>query len=118
MGLPKVIRLKHWKDFQSVYQQGRRYRGSQLILRVLKDPSLTHSRFGIAVSKKVSKTAVIRNRLKRQVRGVILSLLPHIQPGWNVVIVVLPQAVTCKYEHFLGELEQLFNQAGIINHGH
>lgn len=118
MGLPKNIRLKHWKDFQTVYQRGRRYRGVHLILRVLEDQTLAHSRFGIAVSQKVSKKAVVRNRLKRQIRSAILSLLPRLQPGWNVIVVVLPQAVTCKYEHFLGELEQLFNQARIIDHGH
>ena len=118
MGLPKAIRLKHWKDFQSVYQQGKRYRGTHLLLRVRKDETLLTSRFGIAVSQKVSKRAVVRNRIKRQIRAAILALLPEIVPGWNIVIVVLPNAVMCKYEHFLRELEQLFNQAEISNYGH
>ena len=76
MGLPKAIRLKHWEDFQSVYQQGKRYRESHLMLRVLRDSSLLVSRFGIAVSQKVSKKAVVRNRIKRQIRAAIQVLLP------------------------------------------
>ncbi len=118
MGLPKAIRLKHWQDFQSVYQQGKRYRGSHLILRVLQDSSLPISRFGITVSQKVSKKAVVRNRIKRQIRAIIYGLLPDIAPGWNIIVVVLPNAVVCKYEHFLRELEQLFNKAELMNHGH
>ena len=118
MGLPKAVRLKHWKDFQSVYQQGKRYRESNLMLRVLKDSNLLVSRFGIAVSQKVSKKAVVRNRIKRQIRAAIYALLPDFSPGWNVIVVVLPSAIACKYEHFLRELKQLFNKAEIMNHGH
>ena len=118
MGLSKAIRLKHWQAFQAVYQQGKRYRGDYLMLRVLAQPHLPVCQFGIAVSKKVSKKAVLRNRLKRQLRSLIRFFLPQLQPGWQVVIVVLPRAVTCKYEHFLRELEQLLNQAGMFNHGY
>jgi ribonuclease P protein component len=85
---------------------------------VLRDRTLPVSRFGIAVSKKVSKKAVIRNRIKRQIRAVIRTLLPIIDPDWNIIVVVLPSAVMCKYEHFLRELEQLFKEAEIIHHGH
>lgn len=118
VGLPKPLRLKHWQDFQATYQQGKRYRGTHLLLRVLREPHLAPSRFGIAVSQKVSKKAVVRNRIKRQLRAVLLCQCPHLASGFNVIIVVLPSAVLCKYEHFLRELEQLFKQAGIMNHGH
>ena len=118
MGLPKPLRLKHWQDFQATYQQGKRYRGTHLLLRVLPNPRLNQSRFGIAISQKVSKKAVVRNRIKRQLRAILLSQHPNLARGFNVIIVVLPSAVLCKYEHFLRELEQLFKQAGIMNHGH
>ena len=118
MGLPKAIRLKHWEDFQAVYQQGKRYRESHLMLRVLRDSSLSVSRFGIAVSQKISKKAVVRNRIKRRIRAAIQALLPDCCPGWNIIIVVLPSGIVCKYEHFLRELKQLFNKAEIMTHGY
>ncbi|MBJ7899756.1 MAG: ribonuclease P protein component [Cyanobacteria bacterium RI_101] len=118
MGLPAPLRLKRRQDFQRVYQQGKRYRGACLLLRVLKEPGLAQSRFGISVSRKVSKRAVDRNRLKRRARGVILRLLPRLGGGFQVIIVVLPQAALYNSEHFLRELEQLFTQAGIIPYGH
>lgn len=118
MGLPKLLRLKHWQDFQTVYQQGKRYRHSNLLLRVLGNQPGASSRFGLAVSKKVSKKATERNRLKRQIHAAIICLRPQIKPGFDVVIIVLPQGIGCNYERFLRELEQLFSQAGIIHHGH
>lgn len=118
MGLPKCLRLKHWRDFQTVYQQGKRYRQPHLLLRSLQRPTAVSSRFGIAVSQKVSKKAHQRNRIKRQIRAAILQLQPQLEPGFDVVVIVLPQAIGCNYEHFLRELEQLLSQAGIIHHGH
>ncbi|GBF82466.1 ribonuclease P protein component [Aphanothece sacrum] len=121
MGLPKANRLKHPKEFQSVYQQGRRYQSPHLVLRVLSktDPlgETEPPQFGISVSQKVSKKAVVRNRLKRQIRAVIRPLIPAISTGCKVVVAVKRNAVECNYEHFLRELEELFIKAEII-YGH
>lgn len=123
MGLPLAHRLKNWQDFRAVYQLGGRYSSPHLVLRCLKpkqdhrDNSSYNSRFGISVSKKVSKKAVIRNQIKRQLRRAIRELLPQIENGWQVVIVVRPGSVQCKYEHFLRELKQLLIKAEII-YGH
>ena len=121
MGLPKVNRLRERRDFRAVYEQGIRRYGSHLILRafltVNESDSLQPkpSLIGISIGKKVSKKAVIRNRIKRQLKGAIREMLPAIAPGWKIIIIVKPQAIECEYEHFLLELEELLKQATIIN---
>jgi ribonuclease P protein component len=75
------------------------------------------SRVGISVSLKVNKRAVVRNRLKRQIKAAIRQLLPRILAGWQLVIVVHPQAKECEYVDFLQELEQLLLAAEVM-HGH
>ena len=123
MGLRKIHRLKHWRDFRSVYKKGISCHSPHLVLRALfTKPKNQHSpinptRIGISISTKVSKRAVKRNRIKRQIRGAIATLLPKIAEGWDLVIVVKPSAIECKYEHFLRELEQLLIKTKIIN-GH
>lgn len=121
MGLPKHNRLKQPKTFQVVYQKGKRYQSPHLILRVLlpinQAQTIEPTKFGISVSQKVSKKAVIRNRIKRQIQGVICRLLPNIVQGYRVVIVVKRSGTECKYEHFLRELKELLISAEII-HGH
>jgi ribonuclease P protein component len=72
---------------------------------------------GIAVSQKVSKRAVIRNRLKRQVRAAMRTLLPRLKPGIWVVINLRPRAIQCGYDEFLRELEELLTKLE-VTHGH
>ena len=120
MGLPSRHRLKRRWDFQSVYQQGIRRSSRHLIIRAL--PVAENSanqpidtRIGISISRKVSKKAVVRNRIKRQIRSVFRYLLPKISSPWLIVVIVKPEAQECNYEHFLRELEQLLIRAEIIH---
>lgn len=124
MGLPKSHRLRERGNYRAVYAQGIRRYSPHLTLfalscRETKETKSTDSTpassFGISISKKVSKKAVVRNRIKRQIKGVIRSHLQEIKAGWQIVIVVRPKAIECKYEHFLRELEELLKQAKIIN---
>jgi ribonuclease P protein component len=122
VGLPLIHRLKQRRDFQTVYQQGIRRYSRHLILRALLTPpgqgkSPSPTRIGIAISQKVSKKAVVRNRLKRKIRAAMREFLPSMADDWQIVIVVRPAAVECKYEHFLRELKQLLIKAEIID-GH
>ncbi|MEH2067986.1 MAG: ribonuclease P protein component [Nostoc sp.] len=139
MALPKANRLKSRKDFQAVFREGIRRHGSYLTLRALKplssiNPSLdcatkttqaTDSKYfastqiGISISTKVSKRAVVRNRIKRQITGALYNLLPKLLPGWRLVVVVKPAAAEskCVSPQFLQELEQLLAQAEVFD-GH
>ena len=138
MALPKANRLTSRQDFQAVFRQGIRRQGPHLTLRALRSkadasdapdtgtetqppskPHLTPTRIGISISTKVSKRAVIRNRMKRQLQGAFLCLLPKLSPGWRLVVVVQPSAVQekCDYQQFLQELEQLLVKAEVFN-GH
>lgn len=119
--MPKENRLRDWRDFRAVYSQGIRQNGFHIVLRALWASKLEQklwlepTRIGISISQKVSKKAVVRNRIKRQIRAAFRELLPIIPPGWKIVIVVRSRAVECKYEHFLRELKQLLIEAKIIN---
>lgn len=124
MALAKANRLKNRREFQTLFREGSRLKSSHLTLRALRlqTPCTGDAggiRIGISISTKVSKHAVIRNRIKRQIRAAFRSLLPRISPGWNLVAIVQPQAVTskCDYQQFLQELEQLLAKAEVIN-GH
>ncbi|WP_096604568.1 ribonuclease P protein component [Calothrix sp. NIES-2100] len=139
MALPKAHRLKSRKDFQAVFREGIRRHSSYFTLRALKPPSsgqssmdtapentqltqkalLDSTKFGISISTKVSKRAVVRNRIKRQITVALYQLLPRLSPGWRLVVVVKPTAAEreCVSQEFLQELEQLLAQAEVLN-GH
>jgi ribonuclease P protein component len=133
-------RLRKNRDFAAVHQQGTRCSSSYLVLRVRRrqdsgslsatdltpvhfesegfdSVKLLPTRFGVAVSQKVSKRSVVRNRIKRQLRAICRQLLPEIVPGFDVVIIVRSSAVGCDYPKFLQELKQLLVEAEIL-HGY
>ncbi|MDH6061611.1 ribonuclease P protein component [Chrysosporum bergii ANA360D] len=133
MALPKANRLKSRKDFQAVFREGIRRHSSHFTLRALR-PSVSHrpsldtanseqplpsTQFGVSISTKVSKKAVVRNRIKRQITAALDRLLPKVSPGWRLVIVVKPTAAEseCVGREFLQELEQLLVKAEVLN-GH
>lgn len=115
--LPVQHRLRRNQDFVSVYQKGDRCNSSALGIRFYYRHGQHCSRFGISISHKVSKRAVVRNRIKRQLRAILRQLLPDIRSGWDVVIVVYPGALECDYPQFLQQLKQLLAKPRII-HGH
>lgn len=117
MGLPKANRLTQRRDFQQVYAKGRKCRGRYTILRAYPTTTDNPTQIGISIGKKVNKKAVVRNRIKRQIRAAVRQYLPNLKPGWKIVIVVKSEAQTCEYEHFLRELKQLLTQAEVW-HGH
>lgn len=136
--MPKANRLTSRQDFQAVFRLGIRRSGSHLTLRALNSKADSHcldadtqaieqqstfahlnpTRIGISISTKVSKRAIVRNRIKRQLRAAFRCLLPKLSPGWRVVVVVQPSAAQeCDYQQFLQELEQLLAKAEVLN-GH
>lgn len=139
MALPKANRLRSRHDFRAVFREGIRFHGNYMTLRALRpcnnklpssDTSLeiepeqrlytpTPLRIGISISTKVSKKAVVRNRLKRQIAGVFSELLPLLAAEWRLVVVVKPTAAQeeCGSKQFLQELKQLLVKAEVIN-GH
>ncbi len=56
--------------FQRVFEKGRSYHSPHFLLRVLQDGQRGQSAFGVSVSSKFAKTAVLRNLLKRRMRTI------------------------------------------------
>jgi ribonuclease P protein component len=132
--LPQAHRLLHNQDFQTVYQKGKRRHTDHLTLIALchqsdaelflsgnfsADPANTPrpTRIGIVTSKKVSKSAVQRNLIKRRIRAVIQNLLGQMSSGWDIVIVAKPAAQQCKYGDFLQQLKKLLANLEVWSDG-
>jgi ribonuclease P protein component len=130
--LPKHHRLRSTRDFSRVYKHGKKAVSAHLVVRAYygdkaqsaqAEPSLLNDvdhkspKVGIAVSQKVSKRAVVRNRLKRQLKGAFRTLIPRMSPAVWVVINVRPGTSQCGYGEFLRELEELLTKLEVI-HGH
>lgn len=67
-------RLQRRSDFLRVQQQGRKWVSKSLVLQVAEN-TLGETRFGLTVTKKVSGSAVVRNRIRRRLRALAAHLL-------------------------------------------
>lgn len=106
-------RLTKPQQYASVYNQGDSWVSNILVLRGLPN-GLVISRYGFSVSKRVGK-AVTRNRVKRLLRE-ILRVTPLI-PGWDIVLIVRPQAAAADYATLKRTVEDLLSRAGLLETG-
>lgn len=88
--LSKQYRLKKRSDFQEVWRLGTKAKGQLIIMRA-HQTSNECPRFAFIVSKKVSKKAVIRNRIKRTITEVVRQNISSVKGGYDVIVVALPQ---------------------------
>lgn len=72
------------------------------------------SRFSVSVPKKVAKTAVLRNKLRRRTYSCIRKLYDRIEYGYNGVIVIKDGAQKLPFDVFCAEIENNFVKTGIL----
>ncbi len=112
--LPKAKRLTT-ELFTEIIEKGRSFHGNFLIVRVIPTHSTQEtSRFAVSVPKKVSKTAVGRNKLKRQVYVAIGRMEKNLKPNINVVIILKVGADKLKYKEIESEIGKVFVKSGIL----
>ena len=77
--------LKKTKDFQNVYNKGKSFANSYLVMYVL-DNGLDKNKIGISVSKKVGNR-VVRHRVTRLIRESIRLNVEKFENGYDIVII-------------------------------
>lgn len=106
---PPGARLRASAEFQAVFKGGRRLSSAHLRLHALVRAEATGPRLGVAVSRKVDKRAVGRNRIKRMARECFRLERARL-PAGDYVLIAQPGAKsldnTALREQFLQLLER------------
>ncbi|MFM7362317.1 MAG: ribonuclease P protein component [Cyanobium sp.] len=124
MALPQRHRLRGRRVFERLLRQGRRWHGEAMVLRVLpaeagllepRDRLLPASpwRCGVVVSGKVSKRAVVRNRLRRQLHAHLLAVPPRAETPLWLLLSLRPGSAELERDRLLGECSDLLRRAGL-----
>lgn len=95
--LPRPNRLTLDKDIKALFAKGKGVFDVYAGLKFRKN-DIAVTRFAVVVGTKVSKSAVTRNRLRRQVREAIRSRLPEIKPGFDVMVLIRKEAIGKTFE--------------------
>lgn len=105
----KEHRLSHEKDVKAVVRNGRSVFDAVCGVKYKRN-DLDVSRFAVVAGTKVHKSAVRRNRVRRQYREIIKAHMEELKTGYDVVLLTSKKALDLDYsekeERLLGVLRK------------
>ena len=105
-------RLRRREDFDRLRQHGRLYRHRLLNLSVIEN-GVAFNRYGFITTKQLGK-AVTRNRVRRLLREAVRKHHPHIQPGFDIVLIARAGAADREFESLAQAVAHLLHEAGLM----
>jgi len=96
--------------YDQVKTQGELIKISGLALLKLRKPDQSQSRLGIIVSTKVSKSAVHRNLLKRQLRHALRQELGSLPSNLDIIFLPSKQLLNIPFPELKNKISQLLQK--------
>lgn len=97
-----------------LYKSGRSIRSPQITIKYIHNPRRKNSRFTVVISKKIVKSAVGRNRVRRRIYEIIRLEKPTFKDNYDVAVMVFSSEVLLMSHLELTSLvKKLFSQAGL-----
>jgi ribonuclease P protein component len=108
------LRFHGHGSLRFLYKNADAVRSRYITLKSIRNPRRKNSRFSIVVSKKVHKSAVGRNRIRRRLYEIIRHELPRIDGVYDVALIVTSgETLSASHEDLLTNVRDLFDHAGL-----
>ena len=112
--IKSIGRLKKRSDFLCVQQKGRKWIAKGMVLEIRENEN-SGIRCGLTVSKRVSKLAVLRNRVKRRLKSVSYDVLPEYnQQNLDIVLIGRVSTIERSYEDLSNDLRWCLKKMDIL----
>ena len=112
--ISKKYRFHSRGGVRYTYKNGQTIRGSKISL-VFASNSRNKQRYAVVVSKKVLKSAVGRNRIRRRIYEAIREQLPRINQPVDCIFVIYPRDfLTMDFKEVRSLIVNLLKEANII----
>ncbi len=110
--IPFRNRFHGHNSLRFVYKNGRIVRSRYVTLKSSPNQNRSQPRMAVVVSKKVLKSAVRRNRIRRRIYDYIRNQIPRLNQNYDIVIIVSSsELLSMPSEELVAQLEQLFVQS-------
>lgn len=114
--LAKRLRFHGHGSLRFLYKNADAYRSRVFTVKAIKNPRRHHSRIAVVISKKVHKSAVGRNRMRRRIYEVIRHEIPSFQGVQDIAIIVTnAEVIAMPHEELKSSLMQLLRQADVYS---
>ena len=105
--MKKVFRVRKNEDFSRIIKKKQSMANRSFIIYYLKN-DLDYARIGISVSKKLGK-AVIRNKIKRQVRMMLQQTI-NFDDNYDYIVIIRNKYLDLDFNSNLNELKYLYKK--------
>jgi ribonuclease P protein component len=113
--ISRAHRFHGYNSLNFVYRNGQTARGPVFAIKYAPNPRRKTYRVAVVVSKKVSKSAVARNRIRRRLYAAIKEYEPQISQPYDIVITVFHDALLEEpHKNIAHQLKKQLADAGII----
>lgn len=109
----KIQTLKTQKDFDRVFFQKHSFGNRHFTLLYCQN-GLNNNRIGIIISKKISKKAVCRNKLRRQIKEIFRQHQDLIQSGLDLIIIPKKRCLQDSYSELQRSFIHLFYKQSLL----
>lgn len=112
LGMNRRFRLASSSDIKRVRRAGKSY-AHPLAVLVAHRSDLPTTRCAVTATRSVG-SAVARNRAKRRLREALRFWIPRAAPGWELLLIARPPAVTATWKDVQAAVETLLRRARVI----
>jgi ribonuclease P protein component len=113
--LARAHRFHGYNSLRYAHQRGKIARGPLFAVKAAENPRRHAYRVAVVVSRKVDKSAVARNRIRRRLYEICRELGPNISRPSDIVITVFHASVQdTPHPELAGQLKKQFQELGLL----
>jgi ribonuclease P protein component len=113
--ISRQFRFHGYGSLNFTYRRGQTVRGQWLALRYVANSRHQSYRAAVVVSRKVHKSAVVRNRIRRRIYEIVRLELPTNVPPHDLIFTVYSEQVAdVSAAQLKRAVRRLLRQAGLI----
>lgn len=114
--IPRSNRFHGYNSLRNVYRLGKIARGPLFAVKAVDNPRRNNYRLAVVVSRKVHKSAVARNRIRRRLYEIARGLEPSLSGSQDIVITVFHDTVLeTPQKELEGQLKKQFKELGLLS---
>jgi len=112
--IAKIFRFHGHNSLRYVYSKGQAVRSQLFTIKYVPNSRRTNPRFSVVVSKKVIKSAVGRNRIRRRLYEYLRTHTDSLKGTYDIVVICTSSELrTLPFEDISTQLTQLFEKASL-----
>ena len=112
--IPSPFRFHGHNSLRYVYTNGKAVRSQPLTIKWVKNTHRTRPRVSVVVSKKVIKSAIGRNRIRRRIYEYMRTHLERLNDVYDIVVITTsPELKDIPYTELSDQLDSLLEKANV-----